>query len=80
MFPDFVKALSIADKVLMAPIYAARETDTLGVSSDDVAREIENAECLHSFEELKARAQELAEKGDLVITMGAGDVYKVFQK
>ena len=80
LFSDFVKALSIADKVLMAPIYAARETDTLGVSSDDVAREIENAECLHSFEELKARAQELAEKGDLVITMGAGDVYKVFQK
>lgn len=80
LFPDFVKALSIADKVLMAPIYAARETDTLGVSSDDVAREIENAESLYSFDELKARAEELAEKGDLVITMGAGDVYKVFQK
>ena len=64
----------------MAPIYAARETDTLGVSSDDVAREIKDAECLHTFGELKARAEELAEKGDLVITMGAGDVYKVFQE
>ena len=64
----------------MAPIYAARETDTLGVSSDDVAKNIENAESLHSFEELKIRAEELAQKGDLVITMGAGDVYKVFQE
>ena len=80
LFGDFVTALSIADKVLMAPIYAARETDTLGVSSDDVAKNIENAESLHSFEELKIRAEELAQKGDLVITMGAGDVYKVFQE
>lgn len=80
LFEDFVTALSIADKVLMAPIYAARETDTLGVSSDDVANRIENAESLYSFEGLRARATELAEKGDLVITMGAGDVYKVFQR
>ena len=79
LFEDFVSSLSIADKVLLAPIYAARETDTLGVSSDQVAKKIENAECLHSFEELRARAEELSEKGDLIITMGAGDVYKVFQ-
>ena len=79
LFPDFVKALSIADKVLMAPIYPARETDTLGISSDDVANKIKDAESLYTFEELKARAEALSEKGDLVITMGAGDVYKVFQ-
>ena len=79
LFEDFVTALSIADKVLMAPIYAARETDTLGISSDDVAKRIDGAESLCSFEELRARATELAQKGDLVITMGAGDVYKVFQ-
>lgn len=80
LFKDFVSALSIADKVLMAPIYPARETDSLGMSSDLVAKEIDNAESLHSFEELKNRATELAEKGDIVITMGAGDVYKVFVK
>ncbi len=78
LFPDFVKALSIADKVLMAPIYAARETDTLGISSDNVAEAIEGAESLYSFEALRQRATELAQKGDMVITMGAGDVYKVF--
>ena len=80
LFEDFVTALSIADKVLMAPIYAARETDTLGVSSDDVAKRIDGAESLYSFEDLRARASELAQKGDLVITMGEGDVYKVFQR
>ncbi len=80
LFDDFVTALSIADKVLMAPIYAARETDTLGVSSDDVAMRIDGAESLYSFEDLKNRATGLAQNGDLVITMGAGDVYKVFQK
>ena len=78
LFDDFVKALSIADKVLMAPIYAAREVDTLGVSSDDVAKKIEGAESLYSFEDLKNRAETLAQSGDIVITMGAGDVYKVF--
>ncbi len=80
LFRDFVSALSIADKVLMAPIYPARETDSLGMSSDLIAREIENAESLYSFEELKNRATELAQKGDIIITMGAGDVYKVFVK
>ncbi len=78
LFKDFVSALSIADKVLMAPIYPARETDSLGMSSDLIAKAIENAESLHSFEELRNRATELAQKGDIVITMGAGDVYKVF--
>ena len=79
-FDDFVTALSIADKVLMAPIYAARETDTLGISSDDVARAIDGAESLYSFDELRKRASDLSQKGDLVITMGAGDVYKIFQE
>lgn len=78
LFDDFIKALSIADKVLMAPIYAAREVDTLGISSDDVANKIDNAESLYSFEDLRNRAESLAESGDIVITMGAGDIYKVF--
>lgn len=80
LFSDFIEALSLADKVLMAPIYAARETDTLGISSDDVAREIENAESFYSFEALKRRAIELAKDGDMVITMGAGDIWKVFKE
>lgn len=78
LFDDFTAALSLADKVLLAPIYAARETDTLGISSDLVAKSISGAESLGSFEALKKRAEELAQNGDIVITMGAGDIYKVF--
>lgn len=77
---DFAKALSIADKVLLAPIYAARETNTYGISSGDVASLISGGESLDSFEALRCRAEELAQKGDIVLTMGAGDVYKVFQE
>lgn len=80
LFSDFVETLSIADKVLMAPIYPARETDTLGISSDNVAKVIENAESLYSFDDLKKRATELACDGDMIITMGAGDIYKVFKE
>ncbi len=76
---DFASALSLSDKVLMAPIYPARETNIYGISSDDVAHLIDGAESLYSFEELKKRAEELAGDGDIVLTMGAGDVYKVFQ-
>ncbi len=76
---EFASALSLADKVLLAPIYAARETNTYGISSDMVASLIENAESLDSFALLRSRAEALAEKGDIVLTMGAGDVYKVFQ-
>ncbi len=80
LFDDFVSALSIADKVLLAPIYAARETDTLGVSSSSVADKIKDAEYLYSFEALKERATELVGDGDMIITMGAGDIYKVFKE
>lgn len=79
LLSDFAKALSIADKVLLAPIYPARETDTLGVSSQNIACLVEGAECLDTFSLLEERATELSVGGDLVITMGAGDVYKVFQ-
>lgn len=75
---DFAKALSIADKVLLAPIYPARETDTLGISSNDIAHLVDGAECIDDFSALAQRASALSENGDIVITMGAGDVYKVF--
>ena len=76
---EFALALSIADKVLLAPIYAARETNTFGISSEDIAKLIDGGETLQSFEELKERAESLADNGDIVITMGSGDVYKVFE-
>ena len=61
--------------------YAARETDTLGVSSAGLAEEARklgtDAHYLPSFEEIEAFLKENCKSGDLLITMGAGDVVKI---
>lgn len=81
LLKDFAKALSLADRVVLADIYAARETDTLGVSSEDLQREIRAAghECEYfpSFDEIENFLLEKCINGDLLITMGAGDVHKI---
>ncbi len=78
---DFAKSLSLADRVILADIYAARETDTLGVSSRDLQKEIEKLgkECayFHTFEEIESFILQNCSTGDLLITMGAGDVVNV---
>ena len=78
---DFAKALSLADKVVLADIYAARETDTLGISSEDLQREIRalGHECYYfpSFDEIENFLLEKCINGDMLITMGAGDVHKI---
>ena len=75
---DFAKALSLADKVVLADIYAARETDTLGISSETLQAEIQalGHECYYfpSFDEIENFLLENCINGDLLITMGAGDV------
>ena len=78
---DFAKALSIADKVVLADIYAARETDTLGISSKTLQSEIKKlgTECYYfpCFDEIENFLLENCTQGDLLITMGAGDIVKV---
>ena len=75
LFDDFVEVLKLPDKVLLAEIFAARETDTLGISSKDLADRIPNAEYCPTLADVTARFQELAQPGDLLITVGAGDIY-----
>jgi UDP-N-acetylmuramate--alanine ligase len=78
---DFAKALCLADKVVLADIYAARETDTLGISSETLQHQIQNAggDCYYfpSFDEIENFLLENCTNGDLLITMGAGDVVKI---
>ncbi len=80
-FEEFAKALSLADIVYLADIYAARETDTLGVSSKQLAEAIEKlgtkAYYFSSFDEIENDLLKTAEDGDLILTMGAGDVYQI---
>ncbi len=81
LLKEFAEALSLADEVVLADIYPARETDTLGISSGNVKDEIlklgGNARYLNSFESIEKFLSENCIHGDLLITMGAGDVYKI---
>ncbi len=76
-FDEFVNQLRRADKVLLAEIYAAREKNTEGISSRSLAEAIPGAEYFPTFEEMEARLRELASEGDIILTVGAGDIYKV---
>lgn len=81
---DFAKALSLADKVILADIYAARETDTLGVSSKTLQGEIHalGKECYYfpSFDEIENFVRKNCTNNDLLITMGAGNIVELGEK
>ena len=77
LFGDFVEALGLCDQAVLAPIYAAREQNTVGISSHDLAREVPGAIALDSFEEIAAYLREQAGPNDLVLTMGAGNINEV---
>ncbi len=78
---DFIKALSAADIVVLADIYAARETNTLGVSSEDIAAGLTELGTENyyfpTFSEIESFLEKKCLNGDLLITMGAGDVVKI---
>ncbi len=81
LLDDFAKALAISDKIVLAEIYAAREKDTLGISSVDLQKAIQKfgKECFYfpTFEEIEKFLLENCVPGDVLITMGAGDVHKI---
>lgn len=78
---EFAESLSLSDEIVLADIYAAREKDTLGISSRTLQAEIEKLghRCYYfsTFEEIENFLQKNCTKDDLLITMGAGDVVKI---
>lgn len=77
LMDEFVEVLSTVDKVLIPPIYPARETnDAYNIYAEDVVARLDNAEFLPDFEHIADRIKELAQPGDLFITLGCGDIYK----
>lgn len=84
LLPDFAKALSVADEVILAPIYAAREPDIYGISSGDLSNKISelgtNSQYFESFDEIIQFLQKNTMHGDLLITMGAGNVNEIGEK
>lgn len=78
---EFAKTLAKADEVILADIYAAREKNTLGISSRDLQKEVEKynskVHYFPTFDEIENFLLENCSSGDLLITMGAGDVVKI---
>lgn len=81
LFDDFSNSFSGVDTLILADIYAARETDTGVVSSTMLGDKIRdnNINCInfHSFDEIVHYLKDNLADGDLLLTMGAGDVYKI---
>lgn len=80
LFDDFVRELGAADVAILAEIYAARETNDTGLSSSQLAQRIPGAKYCATLEELTGVLAEMARPGDLILTVGAGDIYTVGEK
>ena len=76
LLEDFVSALSIADRVVLSPIMGSREVNTYHITSEDLGSKIKDCVCLPSFEAMADYIDRYAEAGDLILTLGCGDVYK----
>ncbi len=78
---DFAKALSLADHVILTDIYAAREVNTIGITSLALKEELEKlgkqCDYFSSFDEIEKFLLKKCMHGDLLITMGAGDVLNI---
>ena len=76
LFSDFVRQLKRVDKVVLAEIYAARERNTVGISSKDLADQIPGAVYCETLPEVTSYLGSIAREGDVVLTVGAGDIYR----
>ena len=77
LFPEFVDALKQCDQAILAPIYAAREQNTIGIYSSDIAKEVPGAVSFDTFDEIADYLRKNAGPNDLVLTMGAGNINTV---
>lgn len=76
LFTDFVRELKKPDLVVLAEIYAARERNTIGISSRDFLQHIPNALYGETLPEITELLRQIAQPGDMILTVGAGDIYR----
>ena len=77
LFDDFVEQLKRPDMLYLAEIYAAREKNTIGISSRDLAERIPGALFCPTFTNIEENLKAVAKPGDIIFTVGAGDIYRV---
>lgn len=80
LLKDFADALSIADKVVMTEIMGSREVNTYNIYTKDLARLIPGSVWFKDFDGVVNYCKENAQPGDLIITLGCGDIYKASKR
>ena len=80
LFDDFVRELQLPDVTILAEIYAAREKNDIGISSQDLAAKIPGAVYCSTLDQVADQLAELARPGDLILTVGAGDIFRAGEK
>ena len=75
-----MEELKLADMAVLAEIYAAREQNTIGISSADLCRNIPNSVYCPTLEKTAEQVRQIVQPGDLLLTVGAGDIYRVGEK
>ena len=76
LFNDFVRELKKPDVVVIAEIYAARERNTVGISSKDLQAQIPGSVYCQTLPQVTEYLRSIAQPGDMIITVGAGDIYR----
>ena len=76
LLDDFARVLSIADECVISEIKGSREVNTIGIKASDLSDKIPGAVQIDSLEDVAAYVCRNVKEGDLVITLGCGDVYK----
>ena len=80
LFDRFVEELKLADVSILAEIYAAREQNTLGISSSDLCRRLPGSVYCSTLDKVTDQLRKIAQPGDLILTVGAGDIYRAGEK
>ncbi len=76
LFEDFVRELNKADHVVLAEIYAARERNTIGISSKDLQQQIPGSVYCKTLPQVTEYLRGVARDGDVILTVGAGDIFR----
>jgi UDP-N-acetylmuramate--alanine ligase len=78
LLDEFAEAFTLADTICVLPIYASREEDDGSISSHDLVEKMMGAIYMETFEEVKKYLEKKAHSGSVVLTIGAGDVYRLY--
>jgi len=76
LFDDFARVLQIPDKCVMTEIMGSREVNTYNIYTKDLAEKIPGSVWFNTFDEVADYVLKNAQAGDIIITLGCGDIYK----